>query len=272
MAVSQATCIDTIDYTDKPTTGSKKLPFRITLNRDLSILEPGEGQFQKFYYIVEGTLEEGSSDYADLSHMLFGICPTITQENIRSLYVEINGVEQPIVWGDTVEIKTPANPDPTTGCSGLKLDFEVDKVEGEMIVILELNEPYPVGPVNVCLKGGNGDGGAVSGLYICGPACGSTDNCPAIGYQTATICAPIRVEPRARIGRPVSYCCGDPVVTPGRTSCTGRSTNCYFTISQRICVEVPVYFSADAHLNGPVTVDCENAQLNGCTNCNSNPE
>lgn len=40
-------------------------------------------------------------------------------------------------------------------------------------------------------------------------------------------------------------CCGDPVVVSGDKPCAGKKNGvCTFTISQTICVEVPVEFGA----------------------------
>lgn len=58
--------------------------------------------------------------------------------------------------------------------------------------------------------------------------------CPAIGYQSASMCVPVTITPYAQTGATITKCCGNPVVTPGRISCTGeRNGNCSFTISQK---------------------------------------
>ena len=38
--------------------------------------------------------------------------------------------------------------------------------------------------------------------------------CPAVGYQSASICVPVTVTPFAQAGLTATKCCGDPVVTP----------------------------------------------------------
>lgn len=64
--------------------------------------------------------------------------------------------------------------------------------------------------------------------------------CPAVGYQSASICVPVTVTPFAQTGVTVTKCCGDPVVTPGREVCGGiKNGSCFFTITQDICVAVP---------------------------------
>ncbi|MEG0864678.1 MAG: hypothetical protein RSE58_12485 [Clostridia bacterium] len=92
--------------------------------------------------------------------------------------------------------------------------------------------------------------------------------CPAIGYQTATICVPVTVTPFAKTGATVTKCCGSATVVPGRNTCGGiKNGACSFTISQEICVAVPVDFGAVATV-GDTFVGCNNASAEDlCTNC-----
>ena len=74
-----------------------------------------------------------------------------------------------------------------------------------------------------------------------------TQTCPAVGYQSASICVPVTVTPFAPTGVTMTKCCGEPVVTPGREVCGGlKNGSCVFTITQDICVAVPVEFGAIA--------------------------
>jgi hypothetical protein len=70
--------------------------------------------------------------------------------------------------------------------------------------------------------------------------------CPATGYQSVSVCVPVTVEPFASPGTTVTKCCGDPIVRMGADAiCQGvRNGSCSFTITQDICVEVPVLFGA----------------------------
>lgn len=92
--------------------------------------------------------------------------------------------------------------------------------------------------------------------------------CPAVGYQKIGVCVPVTVTPFANTGRTKTKCCGDPIVVPGDNSCPGKKNGvCTFTISQTICVEVPVEFGARATV-GDTFVDCLNASAYDiCTNC-----
>lgn len=57
-----------------------------------------------------------------------------------------------------------------------------------MQVCITLAKKYPVGPVNVCVYGGNV---TATGLAICGPVCGDLPSCESTFYQTETVCVPV---------------------------------------------------------------------------------
>ena len=87
-----------------------------------------------------------------------------------------------------------------------------------------------------------------------------------VGYQRSTVCVPVTVTPFAHVGTPVTKCCGEPVVTAGDV-CTRNGGVCRFTISQEICVAVPVEFGARA-VAGTPSVQCgEASNTNICTDC-----
>lgn len=80
--------------------------------------------------------------------------------------------------------------------------------------------------------------------------------CPAVGYQKIGICVPVTVIPFAKAGNTKTKCCGDAVVMPTEKPCPGKKNGaCTFTISQTICVEVPVEFGAVSTV-GDTYVDC----------------
>lgn len=91
--------------------------------------------------------------------------------------------------------------------------------------------------------------------------------CPAVGYQSASVCVPVTVTPFAQTGETVTRCCGEPVVMQGNTCAGTRNGSCVFTISQDICVSVPVAFGATAAV-GEAYVSCNDASAEDiCTNC-----
>lgn len=92
--------------------------------------------------------------------------------------------------------------------------------------------------------------------------------CPVTGYQKASVCVPVIVPPFAHTGKTVTKCCGEPVIVPGESPCPGKKNGtCAFTISQTICVEVPVSFGATATV-GDTYVDCLGASTEDiCMKC-----
>jgi hypothetical protein len=85
--------------------------------------------------------------------------------------------------------------------------------------------------------------------------------CPATVHDTVCIGADVTITPDVQVdGEIESFCVGGPVigVCPGTPEPT-----CSFTVSQRICVQVPLVFSATATAD-PAGVVCETADTGEC--------
>ena len=95
-----------------------------------------------------------------------------------------------------------------------------------------------------------------------------TQTCPAVGYQSVSVCVPVTVTPFAQAGATATKCCGNPVITPGRDICGGiKNGSCVFTISQDICVAVPVEFGAVATV-GDSFINCNSVSTDDiCAEC-----
>ena len=238
-------CVSTINYAEVAST--PRIPFTFSLNLDASVLEPAPGQYQRFCYDITGVGADVPTD-ADLSHFVLGVCSQLTQEDLVSAQVFINGVEQEVELGENVEVLAE---DPTTGCAGIKFDFGLDKVDGVMNVCFELARTFGVGPVLVCVKGGQA---TLSSLMICGAVCASPESCATVVSQRANVCVPVTITPYATVGRITSQCCGTPVITAGAVGCAG-SLSCTFTIAQELCINVPVAFGASG-VAGTARTNC----------------
>ena len=94
------------------------------------------------------------------------------------------------------------------------------------------------------------------------------NKCPAVAYQAAGVCVPVTVAPYASVGTPVTTCFGDPFVTSETPSCASRKNGtCTFTITQFVCIEIPVYFGANAS-SRDAYVTCLGATSEDiCTEC-----
>lgn len=257
-------CSKTVDYST--VTGDRILPFQFTLNQEKSILIPGEGEHQVWCYNVEGKGED-SPLFADLSHFVLGICKDITEEDILDIAVTVDGVPQEVIWGENVEIRTDEKPDPPTGCVGLKFDFGLDKVDGTMEFCITLAEPFAIGPVNVCVFGGNV---TATGLTICGPVCGTEPSCENTFFQRNRVCVPVTVTPFATPGEATVTCCGQPSVDT-RNTCPGTETSCTFTVTQELCIRIPISFGADVK-TGTAKVQCGTVSETPCECSTAQPE
>lgn len=249
-------CNEQVDYSQ--VSGNRILPFVFTLNLADSILNPVQGQFQRFCYDIEGVGQD-QPIFADLSHFLLGICETITFADIKEITVVINGHPQNVVIGENVEIKTEDHPDNPTGCIGLKFDFPLNKINGKMQVCITMNKPFAVGPVNVCVFGGNT---TATGLTICAPACGGVEPCESTFFQEETVCVPVTVTPFANPGMATATCCGEPKVSMGG-QCPGDRKSCSFTITQKLCIEIPISFGAVIE-TGEAVVQCGEVSQEEC--------
>ena len=134
-----------------------------------------------------------------------------------------------------------------------------------MQVCFSLVRPYAVGPVNLCLFGG---GQTTSGLTICVPSCGSTESCESTFYQKETVCVPVTVSPFAHPGTARTICCDDPVIHTG-PQCPGSKTSCTFTVTQSLCIQIPIAFGAVIE-TGEASVQCGEASETPC-DCSDEP-
>ena len=80
--------------------------------------------------------------------------------------------------------------------------------------------------------------------------------CPALGYQEIDVCVPVTIKPFGDAGDVTTQCMGEPVISSNCEGCTGYAGRiCKFTVSQKLRVEVPIMFGADAVV-GEALVDC----------------
>lgn len=84
---------------------------------------------------------------------------------------------------------------------------------------------------------------------------------------------PVTLTPFANAGATVTKCCGAATVVPSRQICSGvKNGVCSFTLSQNVCVAVPVDFGATATV-GEAYVECLGASAEDiCTACDILPE
>jgi hypothetical protein len=88
------------------------------------------------------------------------------------------------------------------------------------------------------------------------------------GYQSISVCAPVTVTPYAQTGDIVTRVCGAPTISNDVGNCPGvQNGTCAFTISQSLCIAVPIEFGAETEV-GDIYVECGEATAEDiCTNC-----
>jgi hypothetical protein len=92
--------------------------------------------------------------------------------------------------------------------------------------------------------------------------------CPSVGYQSVTISVPVTVTPFAKAGATQTKCCGAATVTAGRNLDSGvKNGSCVFTISQDVCISVPVDFGATAAAEEAYTTCNGVSAENICADC-----
>lgn len=74
--------------------------------------------------------------------------------------------------------------------------------------------------------------------------------CRVIGYQNATVLAPIKVKPKVKVHDPKTFCFGKPVVVPGFIKDHDKK-DCEFTVAQKIVIAVPIEIKSDAFAGEP---------------------
>lgn len=93
------------------------------------------------------------------------------------------------------------------------------------------------------------------------------DKCPKEAcrsnfFQKEKICVPVKITPHATPGEATVTCCGKPVVMNGN-HCKGDQSYCMFTVTQALCIEIPIAFGALVE-TGIAVVECGMAGTEPC--------
>ncbi|MDD3428499.1 MAG: hypothetical protein PHG02_00650 [Oscillospiraceae bacterium] len=71
-------------------------------------------------------------------------------------------------------------------------------------------------------------------------------SCDVKAYSLCEVSVPVTVTPYAKIGTIKSKCCGKPIIVCDEKPPKGKvNGSCSFTITQKICVEIPVEFGTE---------------------------
>ena len=91
-------------------------------------------------------------------------------------------------------------------------------------------------------------------------------SCTAIAFQSAVVSVPVLVKPKATAGEISTFCCGEPRITTFphyKAACGPKQDGCSFILTQKLCIEIPIEFSADAFAEFP-RVECKGADDKKC--------
>lgn len=101
-----------------------------------------------------------------------------------------------------------------------------------------------------------------------GPEIGAPESCTAFTYQSAAVSVPINVRPKVCTGDISTFCCGEPAITPSpyKLVCNSKAGGCSFVLTQTVCIEIPVAFSAEACAGCP-SIECLDVSSEMCENC-----
>ncbi len=96
----------------------------------------------------------------------------------------------------------------------------------------------------------------------------SLESCTAFTYQSAAVSVPVTVRPKVSTGNINTFCCGEPSISPSpyKIICNSKAGNCSFILTQNICVEIPIEFSAEACTGYPY-IECGEVTSKKCENC-----
>ncbi|NLH00611.1 MAG: hypothetical protein GX488_01705, partial [Clostridiales bacterium] len=91
------------------------------------------------------------------------------------------------------------------------------------------------------------------------------EKCTAIAYQAAEVSVPVTVRPKAITGAVNTFCCGEPTIKPcpPKIICDTKQGTCSFILTQLICIEVAIEFSAEAFAGCPF-VQCGEVSEDMC--------
>lgn len=94
------------------------------------------------------------------------------------------------------------------------------------------------------------------------------EGCTALTYQSAAVSVPITVKPKVSTGNINTFCCGEPSISPSpyKIVCNSKSGNCSFILTQNICIEIPIEFSAEA-ISGCPYIECGDVSGKMCEDC-----
>jgi hypothetical protein len=98
-------------------------------------------------------------------------------------------------------------------------------------------------------------------IEICCPPC--EEDCRVTAFQEMDVCVPITIEPFVKLGEAQVECIEEPCLIPTPCHTWNKNGTCRFTLSQKICVMVPIEFKANTS-SGNISVICGDTSDEDC--------
>lgn len=229
------------------------LPYVFTFDGMHSTIVPNAEGNQVFSYIVQAY---GTGTEVNLRKFTLSCCDQILANDIiefRSIIYNNSVVITDVVASYSLGLDTD------TQQTGITITFSGDGLSSNdaymMTFEFVIKGNYTLSQVGVTVFGADGTT-KLDGQSICGPVCEPDTPCENMVYKEVQVCAEVEVVPNVQSGVVKTKCCGTPKVGAAGT-CTGAQ-KCGFSISQCICVGVPLSFNATANVT-TTGINCDPA-------------
>ncbi|SHK44175.1 hypothetical protein SAMN02745243_02955 [Hespellia stercorisuis DSM 15480] len=80
--------------------------------------------------------------------------------------------------------------------------------------------------------------------------------CTSVTSHYAAVSVPLKLHPYATVGELEMECCGEPVITLRPSQGTNSSCGCELTVTQTICVRIPLEYGTTADV-GETSAICK---------------
>lgn len=78
--------------------------------------------------------------------------------------------------------------------------------------------------------------------------------CTSVTSQYADVSVPLKLSPYANVGALVTECCGEPVLALRPCQSGNCSCGCEITITQTICIRIPIEYGTAADVGGTTAI------------------
>ncbi|MEG1633942.1 MAG: hypothetical protein RR314_07825 [Oscillospiraceae bacterium] len=92
---------------------------------------------------------------------------------------------------------------------------------------------------------------------------GCAFTCTSVTSQYADVSVPLKLKPYALVGKMTTECCGEPMFALRPCQGAGGSCGCEITITQTVCIRIPIEYGAEADVGDTTTACRRNSNCAG---------